>query len=383
MDTAIEVIQKRKSQKLASKYNILYVDDEEANLRVFKYAFKRDYNILTALTGELALEVIKEHEIHLIITDQRMPIMTGVDLLRKVVPKHPKIIRMIMSGFSDVGVLIDAVNEIGINKYLKKPWNIEDLKSTIDEELERSYGVSDVKINSDGLIEQTDDVKENLLFTQNKFLKSEDETIEVLRHSFLIKYAKDGITSDLHWVGKDRSNQQLVVLMDSHLKGNIAGTITPAIYHLIDELVNKEERVCPSRLLMEIQNELLNQDFIAQVRGYTQEIFKICVLAIDDENKMGAYAANYKAMLVFDLLNTPVFGDRTFGSFDLNETNRAFVFSNGVNDAHLNEKLLSQMIENSVHLEMDEQQTFLRQHIVGYTDLKTPDDFTLIGVDFN
>ncbi len=122
------------------KYNILYVDDEEANLRIFKYTFNRDYNVFIATSGEEALEIIETNDIHLIVTDQRMPRMTGVDLLKLIVPKHPNIIRMILTGFSDIEALIEAVNEVRIHKYLRKPWNRDELKETFDHELQQSFG---------------------------------------------------------------------------------------------------------------------------------------------------------------------------------------------------------------------------------------------------
>ena len=72
--------------------NILYIDDEEYNLLVFKNAFFRHYNIFTALSGEEGLKIMQDQEIHMIITDQRMPGMTGIDVLEKVVETHPNAI---------------------------------------------------------------------------------------------------------------------------------------------------------------------------------------------------------------------------------------------------------------------------------------------------
>ena len=112
--------------------NILYVDDEEINLKVFRSTFKRHYNIFTCTSGYEALDILQAENIQLIVTDQRMPEMNGTELLSKVVPSHPNILRMIMTGFSDLEVIIRAVNEFGIHQYITKPWNFEALKSVFD-----------------------------------------------------------------------------------------------------------------------------------------------------------------------------------------------------------------------------------------------------------
>ena len=117
--------------------NILYIDDEENNIIVFKNAFFRHYNIYTALSGEEGLDILNNETIHLLITDQKMPGMTGVDVLEKAVQSHPDTIRMILTAYSDIEVIIKAVNTCGIYQYLLKPWDSRELKIIIDNALER------------------------------------------------------------------------------------------------------------------------------------------------------------------------------------------------------------------------------------------------------
>lgn len=118
------------------KYSILYVDDEEVNLRIFQRAFKRHYNVFTAESGAEAIKVLESNSIDLIMTDQRMPGMTGVELLIKIVPQYPNIARMIMTGFSDEDEIIRVDKEVGLDRFLVKPWNQEDLKEEFDKALE-------------------------------------------------------------------------------------------------------------------------------------------------------------------------------------------------------------------------------------------------------
>lgn len=118
-----------------NEYNILYVDDEESNLRIFQTAFKRLYNITTASSAEKAIELLEEKEFHLIITDQKMPKVTGVEFLAKILDKYPDPIRMILTGFSDAEAIIGAINTGKVYKYITKPWNKSELRSTIEEAL--------------------------------------------------------------------------------------------------------------------------------------------------------------------------------------------------------------------------------------------------------
>ncbi len=124
----------------SEKYRILYVDDEDANLRIFKYAFMREYEIETAMGGYEALKLLGTNRFDMIITDQRMPKMNGTELLKEVVKIDPDIIRIILTGFSDMEVLIEAVNDIGISKYLKKPWDKIHVTNVLKEEFQKRYG---------------------------------------------------------------------------------------------------------------------------------------------------------------------------------------------------------------------------------------------------
>jgi class 3 adenylate cyclase len=114
------------------KLSVLYVDDEEQNLVSFKAAFRRHYTIFTATSGKAGLEILQNEKISLVITDQRMPEMTGVQFLEKLIPSYPDTIRMILTGFSDIEVIIEAINTGRVFRYITKPWDTNELKMTID-----------------------------------------------------------------------------------------------------------------------------------------------------------------------------------------------------------------------------------------------------------
>ncbi|WP_407425910.1 response regulator [Arcticibacter sp.] len=119
------------------KITILYVDDEENNLYSFKATFRMKYKVLIALSGDEALEIMKAKPVHIIITDQRMPNMTGVEFLEKVIEMFPDPIRILLTGYADMGAVVDAVNKGKIFHYLAKPWNEEELDLTITRAFEK------------------------------------------------------------------------------------------------------------------------------------------------------------------------------------------------------------------------------------------------------
>ncbi|MBS1588464.1 MAG: response regulator [Bacteroidetes bacterium] len=113
------------------KINILYVDDEVNNLVAFKATFRLKYHVFTAISGEEAIKLMGSNDVHIIITDQRMPGMTGVEFLEQILEKYPDPMRILLTGFADLNAVIEAVNKGKIFHYLSKPWNEEELDTTI------------------------------------------------------------------------------------------------------------------------------------------------------------------------------------------------------------------------------------------------------------
>lgn len=115
---------------------ILYIDDEQHNLTVFEAAFEDSYTIYTASSGHQALEILRSTEVHLVIADQRMPEMTGVQLLEALIDECPDVIRIILTGFVDIDAIIKAINAGRVYQYVTKPWDEKELKVIIDRALE-------------------------------------------------------------------------------------------------------------------------------------------------------------------------------------------------------------------------------------------------------
>lgn len=115
---------------------VLYVDDEINNLNSFKAAFRRDFNIYTAQSAKEGRKILESEEIGVIITDQRMPVETGIEFLESILPIYPDTIRILLTGFSDINAVMGAINRGQVYKYLVKPWQDDELKMYIQNALE-------------------------------------------------------------------------------------------------------------------------------------------------------------------------------------------------------------------------------------------------------
>lgn len=130
--------------------NILYVDDEVSNLNMFKANFRMHYNITLAKSAEEGKKVLENQEIHIIITDQRMPNETGVEFLASIVEKYPEPIRMLLTGYADIEAVIEAINKGKIYHYISKPWEDQHLRVTID----KAYEVYSLRKHNKELTQQ-------------------------------------------------------------------------------------------------------------------------------------------------------------------------------------------------------------------------------------
>ncbi len=142
------------------KIKIIYVDDEENNLVSFKATFRTKYDVLTAISAADAIKLLKNNvDVAIIITDQRMPNMTGVEFLHSIIDEYPLPMRILLTGYTDINALIEAVNLGKIHHYLSKPWNEEELDKCIQE----SYAQYKKRINeidlNDRLIRTNDQLE--------------------------------------------------------------------------------------------------------------------------------------------------------------------------------------------------------------------------------
>jgi response regulator RpfG family c-di-GMP phosphodiesterase len=150
------------------KIRILYVDDEENNLQAFKATFRRDFKVFLAISAKEGEDILSREEIDLIITDQRMPEKTGVEFLESIIPTYPKPIRLLLTGYTDIQAVIDAINKGQVYHYLTKPWEEDYLRTVI----KNAYEVYSLRRENERLTEALLKANEQLEFLLRQNLLS-------------------------------------------------------------------------------------------------------------------------------------------------------------------------------------------------------------------
>jgi len=116
-----------------TKHTLLVVVDEPNVCDSVHDLLRREFNVLKARNAEEGAERMREHEVHIIMTDQRMPKITGVELLTRVRVRYPHAVRMLYTGYADFDSIVQAINQGHIFKFLKKPWQPEELEAAVRE----------------------------------------------------------------------------------------------------------------------------------------------------------------------------------------------------------------------------------------------------------
>ena len=191
-----------------SEHLVLFVDDEEKTRKYFARLFGDKFNILLAEDGVQALEVFREHmdDIALVVTDQRMPNMTGSQLLEKVTELKPSCIRILSTAYSDIDAAIDAVNKGGMYQYITKPWEVNDLEVA----LMRAIDLYTIQKERDSLLRQKLSSVE-MLASSDRVLSI--ATLAVFRHEglrhvgealkILVELAEAGVEGETDELGID------------------------------------------------------------------------------------------------------------------------------------------------------------------------------------
>lgn len=116
---------------MADKPCLLVVDDESQIVESVQDLLRLEYRVLGATRASQGLEVMDRERVHIVMSDQRMPEMTGVELLSRVKEAHPEVVRLLFTAFTDLDVVIDAINQGSVYRYISKPWEVAELKATL------------------------------------------------------------------------------------------------------------------------------------------------------------------------------------------------------------------------------------------------------------
>lgn len=155
--------------KPESKHSILCVDDEVDNVDALERLFRRKFTVLKATSAAAALDLLAKHPVTVIISDQRMPQMTGVEFLQESLKTHPNAIRILLTGYTDIDSVISAINSGQIYRYVTKPWDPVDLANAVDRAVER-YEIGEELVVKNRALQKALEELQTLDQAKNQFM---------------------------------------------------------------------------------------------------------------------------------------------------------------------------------------------------------------------
>ncbi len=172
----------------ASPHTVLCVDDEINVLNALKRLFRKEgHTLLTASSGADALNLLQDNAVHMIISDQRMPEMSGTELMGKVKELYPDVIRIILSGYTDVDTITESINKGHIYKFFLKPWNDQSLVLEIRQALVQHDLVQTNKALHQKVLEQNETLRqindnlESLVAERTRDVEIQNQALELSR----------------------------------------------------------------------------------------------------------------------------------------------------------------------------------------------------------
>ncbi|WP_026842590.1 response regulator [Citrifermentans bremense] len=216
---------------------ILCVDDEKNVLRSLERIFlDDDYTILTASSGQEGLELLHEEEqVHVIISDYRMPGMNGVEFLRAAFDLHPECIRIILSGYADTTAVVAAINEGKIYKFIPKPWNDDELRVTVNKAIEhfeaqrRNLQLAEELRLKNMELREVNAKLERLVEERTLELALQDKALLHARRVLdQLPFGVVGVTGDGIVLQMNREAAQILGILPDEVLGERAATALPA-----------------------------------------------------------------------------------------------------------------------------------------------------------
>lgn len=270
-----------------TKHTILCVDDEIDNVDALERLFRRKYTVLKATSGKEALEILDKNPgpLALIITDQRMPEMTGVEFLEKTLDSHPETVRILLTGYTDLDSVIQAVNKGQIFRYLTKPWDPVDLTNTVDHAVEHFLLGQQLKQKNTELakaleeLKSLDVAKSNFMILINHELKT--PLTSILSFSALLSESTLNDEDKLMVNRISRSADRLKALVDDVLLVVRAETnqlkidMQSTSFTQFDEASNKEIQDLIAKKHLKVVSKLEPIPVMADVRLLKQVVLRL------------------------------------------------------------------------------------------------------------
>jgi serine phosphatase RsbU (regulator of sigma subunit) len=406
-------------------YSILYIDEAEQNLISFKSAFSQEYHIYTATSCRAGLEIMEQKTIQLVITDQRMADMSGIEFLEMILSLYPDSMRMVMTEPSDKDSIIQAFNRGNIFRYVPKPWNSEDLKLSIDSAME----VYNLKIQNRNLINYLEDAKLNLeqkVMERTREIEQQRLKItdsiqyasriqkalmfpselqeKLMPPHFILNKPKDIVSGDYFWVSN--KNDRLIIAVADCTGHGVPGAFMSILgINLLNGIVNNLKTPRANDILNELRDQIIKALGQTGKRDEAREGMEMALCVVDFEHSIVQFSGAFRPMYLIregDLI--VINGDRmpigiyeevkvSFSNKEIpfKEHDILYLFTDGYVDqiGGLQRKTFKsvrfkKLLKEICHLPLKEQQSILREeHEIWRSGQEQIDDILILGVELS
>lgn len=406
-------------------YSILYIDEAEQNLISFKSAFSQEYHIYTATSCRAGLEIMEQKTIQLVITDQRMADMSGIEFLEMILSLYPDSMRMVMTEPSDKDSIIQAFNRGNIFRYVPKPWNSEDLKLSIDSAME----VYNLKIQNRNLINYLEDTKLNLeqkVMERTREIEQQRLKItdsiqyasriqkalmfpselqeKLMPPHFILNKPKDIVSGDYFWVSN--KNDRLIIAVADCTGHGVPGAFMSILgINLLNGIVNNLKTPRANDILNELRDQIIKALGQTGKRDEAREGMEMALCVVDFEHSIVQFSGAFRPMYLIregDLI--VINGDRmpigiyeevkvSFSNKEIpfKEHDILYLFTDGYVDqiGGLQRKTFKsvrfkKLLKEICHLPLKEQQSILREeHEIWRSGQEQIDDILILGVELS
>jgi serine phosphatase RsbU (regulator of sigma subunit) len=295
---------------------ILYIDDEQDNLTVFYSTFRRNFKVHLANSGQEGIEIMKKHSIHLVIADQRMPEMTGIEFLEKIKEKYPNCIRMVLTGFTDVEAIIQAINKGRVYRYITKPWRREELKITINHALE-TYNLKQLnrKLFTDleeanltlekKVIERTKEIDsqrkeitDSIQYAsriQSALLPPYKELDSLLPSYFILNKPRNIVSGDYYWLAQ-KDNKVVVTVADCTGHGVPGAFMSILGLAFLNEILNQTVTLRANAILNQLRSRVIKSLRQTGKADEARDGMEMALCVVDFNGKRLQYSGAFRPL---------------------------------------------------------------------------------------
>ena len=266
---------------MSKKIKILYVDDEANNLNSFRSFFRKEYDVYTAESAFEAFDLMRGVDMQILVTDQRMPQMTGVEFLEQTILTHPDSIRLLITGYSDIKTVVEAVNKGQINKYIEKPWDWDKLKLVLENCVDLYNGRRALKLKNLELQKTNNEL--------NRFIYSASHDLRSPLMSILgiVQLAKLEENLTLEYLNIIETN---ILKLDEFIKNIIKYYQNSRSDELLEKIDFKQMLASEIDMLQNLDSEVIFDTNVVQSSDFMGDYFRIRLVL----NNLISNAIKYK-----------------------------------------------------------------------------------------